>query len=223
MLLSFTQTINELVRRYNTEYLDNYYEQRINAGEGETFVAFTAAAPQTIDIMKWGFKSEKTKGKTIGLVKGKGIVKDPYCYIAIRQHRCIIPATSFAFRSGDGIAEFYVPEYPIFSIGGVYSEYQYEETSYRTFAIVTVEATKSILPSSPIMPLILTSRNETYWLKSERVLSQITRIIYPLSDKEIKMVGNVRQDDNIRLGSKSPRKSKPDNNIDLEPWWKRGK
>jgi hypothetical protein len=72
------------------------------------------------------------------------------------------------------------------------------------------------------MHLILTIREEGYWLRSNRVLSQITSMIYPLLDKEIKMVCSVQKEDNVQLGSKSPGKSKPDNNINLNPWWKRG-
>lgn len=91
--------------------------------------------------------------------------------LAVREHRCLVPANGFyELNEGGEKRAFYAEpkDKSLFAFAGVYNSWQDSEGVTRSsFSILTTEPTSDMPDSRMRMPVIVAREEEARWLESE--------------------------------------------------------
>lgn len=126
--------------------------------------------------MRWGFLPHWYKSPTDGPLlinaRSETISEKPAFRAACRERRCIIPATGFYEWTKDEEGKrlpWYITrsDGALLAFAAVWQDWQRDDTSHRTCAIVTTQAAEDIGEIHHRCPVILEPRDWAKWLGEE--------------------------------------------------------
>jgi putative SOS response-associated peptidase YedK len=132
-----------------------------------------------IDQAVWGMSSDKSKSMIYPWVRMEGIIKNVHSRALIRNNRCLIPANGFFIRNKTDIYFIYFPDEKVITFGAVWKPCKDNDTDnqYITFSIISSPASGKIGQLTQRNPLIIHPVNRRKFLKKEKPLMDITRIL----------------------------------------------
>ena len=165
---------------------------RYNIAPQENVFVIVNKGTNHIQNMKWGLIPFWAPDKSIGAkminARCETIWKKNAFKHAIKQKRCIIPASGFFEWKKEGSAKIpyfiKVSDQPIISFAGIYDHW-YTEQGYAilSFAIITTDANEFVNPIHDRMPVILTEINIEGWLDLDTSNDIITKMMKPFEGK----------------------------------------
>ncbi len=152
------------------------YQPKYNGAPSQLFPVITSEGPQGFSFFYWGLPPTWTKNKSMAerIINWRTelILEKPTLKKKLSKHRCLVPADGFYVWKKVGKKtqipwRFTLKTKELFSMAGVWEEYEDENESFHTFSILTRPSTGFVLTASERMPLILTKDQEAIWLKPE--------------------------------------------------------
>lgn len=152
------------------------YQPKYNGAPSQLFPLITSEGPQGFSFFYWGLPPSWAKNKSIAerIInwRSEQILEKPALKKKLTKHRCLVPADGFYVWKKVGKKtqipwRFTLKSKELFSIAGVWEEYEDENESFHTFSIITIPATGFVQSASERMPLILTKAQEAIWLQPE--------------------------------------------------------
>lgn len=204
---SMTKKAKQLANRYQrkldfsepeTECAENLYH--ISAFNNPLYPVITASSE--IQLYRWGLipfwtKTEEDaaaiRTKTYN-ARAESIFDKPSFRSSVTNKRCLIPSTGwFDWRheKGKKIPYFiYVKDEEIFSMAGIYSEWQHPQTRQPlyTFSIITTEANelmRCIHNTNFRMPALLYKEEEEKWLYPGLNRSAVEELLQPFDSNRM--------------------------------------
>jgi putative SOS response-associated peptidase YedK len=129
-------------------------------------------------LLRWGLVPFWAKDLSAGTkminARSEGIEAKPAFRDALRQRRCLVPATGFyEWKGVPGRKQPYaitLPDRPVFAFAGLWDRWRPEGgDAVETFTIVTTDASPSVAQIHDRMPVILPAEGEERWLSGEPV------------------------------------------------------
>ena len=186
---TFTVPLNERVRR------------RFNIAPTQEAPVIRASAEggREVAMLRWGlvpFWAKDLKvGTTMINARSEGVEEKPAFRAAIRQRRCIVPATGFFEWQGErGRKQPYaitLPGQPLFAFAGLWERWKAAEgEAVETFTIMTTEANPQVARIHDRMPVILPIDALDTWLTGS--LEQARALLEPYGQPvELRAVSRV--------------------------------
>lgn len=165
---------NRLAARYKTE--EPTFLPRYNGAPSQLFPVLTSESPQGFSFFYWGVAPQWAKNKSIAErlinVRAEHIADKPVLAKSLTKFRCLIPADGFYAWKKVGKKtmipwRFVLPSKDIFSMVGLWEEYDEDGDAFHTFTIITTEATGLAATVSDRQPLVLSKESEAIWLKKD--------------------------------------------------------
>lgn len=174
-----------LQQRYSLENTPQH-EKRYNAFPGQLLPLLLLEGGRGFSYFYWGGRpTTRSMGERVINIHGELIKDKPVFMKKIKRHRCIIPADGFYAWKKIGKKQaipwrFAMTDNLIFSIAGVWEEFENNDEFLHTFQMITrpnptVEITER-------MPLILSPAEEKKWMDSsagEEELAEMIRANQP--------------------------------------------
>jgi putative SOS response-associated peptidase YedK len=154
----------------------------INQDERKALMANWGLIPEWVRTMD---NADKMRNSTLN-ARTETIFEKPSFKTAIRNHRCLIPATGFfewkLYEKQKYPHLIYVKGQEIFAFAGIYSEWGTDmgHKSFHTFSILTKAANPlmaDIHNTQKRMPVILSPNNEKHWINTNLNHREIIEII----------------------------------------------
>jgi len=129
-------------------------------------------------LLRWGLVPPWAKDLSAGTkminARSEGIEAKPAFRAAVRQRRCLVPATGFyEWKGAPGRKQPYaitLPDRPMFAFAGLWESWRPATgDAVETFTIVTTDANPSVAEIHDRMPVILPDGEEERWLAGEPV------------------------------------------------------
>lgn len=145
---------------------------RYNIAPGDDLAAITNLAPETIDLLYWGFVPHWAESFNSGYqminARAETIDKKPAFQEAFNKRRCLVLADGFYEWQGTRgnkspyriIREDEMP----FAMAGIWASWDGADETVNTVSIVTTEANDVLAPIHDRMPVILEPDEEQEWL-----------------------------------------------------------
>ncbi len=144
-----------------------------------------AEGTREVALLRWGLVPSWAKELKVGTrminARGESVAEKPAFRAAVKQRRCIVPATGFFEWQGEpGHKQPFaitVPDRPVFAFAGLWESWQPAEGgAVETFTIVTTEANGAITRIHDRMPVILPADAVETWLTgpAEAALALLT-------------------------------------------------
>ena len=162
------------------------YQPKYNGAPSQLFPVITSEGPQGFSFFYWGLPPTWTKNKSMAerIInwRTEQILEKPTLQKKLSKHRCLVPADGFYVWKKVGKKtqipwRFTLKTKELFSMAGVWEEYEDENESFHTFSIITIPATGLVLTASERMPLILTKAQEVIWLNAEVSQTELTSVL----------------------------------------------
>ncbi len=175
---------SRLAARYKTE--EPTFLPRYNGAPSQLFPVLTSESPQGFSYFYWGVAPQWAKNKSIAErlinVRAEQIIEKPVLAKSLKKYRCVIPADGFyAWKKvGKKIMipwRFVLPSKEIFSIGGLWEEYDEDGDAFHTFTIITTVAKGLSAAVSDRQPLVLSKEDEVIWLKKDSGESELLALL----------------------------------------------
>jgi putative SOS response-associated peptidase YedK len=154
------------------------FRPKYNGAPSQLFPVLTSDAPQGFSFFYWGlppsWAKDKSMAERIINLRAEHILEKQALKKKLIKHRCVVPAEGFYVWKRIGKKtlvpwRFTLKTKEIFSIAGVWEEYEDEGESFHTFSIITIPAQGFVLTTTDRMPLILTKDQEKQWLNKEEI------------------------------------------------------
>jgi putative SOS response-associated peptidase YedK len=214
-----------LIERYRAsmpfDYEPVYYE---NGFDFKASPVITSEKPSEFQLLAWGLipwwtksrsSAEMMRGKTLNAISEEMYDKPSFKDVAKGGKRCLIPCTGFYewrwFNGGKSKYPYfvYLPEEPVFSIGGLWSEWTDRSTGEHlsTYSVLTTKANElmeKIHNSKKRMPVIIPKEFEMDWLSPNLTKDDVLAFCEPIESKQMdaytisKMITDRRIDDKNR-------------------------
>jgi putative SOS response-associated peptidase YedK len=205
---TFRVPVNEAIgRRYN-----------IAPTQAAPVVRVDAAGARESAMLRWGLVPPWAKDIAVGNrminARSEGIEAKPTFREAVRERRCLVPATGFyEWKGVPGRKQPYAigtADRPLFAFAGVWERFQPRGGDpIETFAIVTTDAAPAVQPIHDRMPVIVRPEDEDAWLGGS--LDDARALLKPYEEPlSIRAVNRAVSD---------PRHEAPDCLDDAEPTW----
>jgi putative SOS response-associated peptidase YedK len=133
----------------------------------------TKEGAREVAMLRWGLVPSWAKDVAVGNkminARSEGVEDKPAFRAAIRERRCLVPATGFYEWKGDpGRKQPFaitLPDRPIFAFAGLWESWKPAEGEpLETFTIITSEANAAVAEVHDRMPVILPKEAEADWL-----------------------------------------------------------
>src|SRR5476649_843692 len=127
-------------------------------------------------LLRWGLVPFWAKGLSAGTkminARSEGIEEKPAFRAAVRQRRCLVPATGFfEWKGVPGRKQPYaitLADRPLFAFAGLWESWRPADgDAVETFTIVTTDANPGVAEIHDRMPVILPPDEEDRWLCGE--------------------------------------------------------
>ena len=127
-------------------------------------------------LLRWGLVPFWAKDLSAGTkminARSEGIEAKPAFRAAVRQRRCLVPATGFyEWKGAAGRKQPYaitLPDRPLFAFAGLWERWRPEGgDAVETFTIVTSEANSHVAEIHDRMPVIIPPDAEERWLSAD--------------------------------------------------------
>ncbi|HEY8512922.1 MAG TPA: SOS response-associated peptidase [Cyclobacteriaceae bacterium] len=193
-----------LIDRYRAtmpfDYEPMFYE---NGFDFKASPILTSASPGVFQLCTWGLvpwwvksmkEAESLRVRTLNAVSEEMFDKPAFRDAAADGKRCLIPCTGFFewrwFNGGKTKYPYfvYLPEEPIFSIGGLWSTWTDRQTGevLHTYTVLTTRANslmEKIHNSKKRMPVIIPREYEHDWLGSRLTKDDVLALCQPIDSK----------------------------------------
>ncbi len=173
-----------LASRYKTE--EPTFLPRYNGAPSQLFPVLTNESPQGFSYFYWGVAPQWAKNKSIAErlinVRAEQIIEKPVLAKSLKKYRCVIPADGFyAWKKvGKKIMipwRFVLPSKELFSMAGIWEEYEEDGDAFHTFTIITTLAKGLSATVSDRQPLVLSKEDEAIWLKKDSGESELLALL----------------------------------------------
>ncbi len=173
-----------LASRYKTE--EPTFLPRYNGAPSQLFPVLTNESPQGFSYFYWGVAPQWAKNKSIAErlinVRAEQIIEKPVLAKSLKKYRCVIPADGFyAWKKvGKKIMipwRFVLPSKELFSMAGIWEEYEEDGDAFHTFTIITTLAKGLSATVSDRQPLVLSKEDEAIWLKNDTGESELLALL----------------------------------------------
>lgn len=166
------------------------FQPKYNGAPSQLFPILTSDAPQGFSYFYWGLPPAWAKDKSIAEriinLRVEHIQEKQALKKKLNKHRCVVPADGFYAWKKIGKKtlvpwRFTLRSKELFSIAGVWEEYEEEGESFHTFSIITLPAQGFVLTATDRMPLVLTKEQEAKWLNKDEhnVEDVLTKSVAP--------------------------------------------
>ena len=144
--------------------------------------------PRELATLRWGLVPSWAKDLAVGTrminARSEGVEAKPAFRAAIRQRRCLVPATGFfEWKGAPGQKQPFaitLPDRPLFAFAGLWETWQPREgDAVETFTIITADANDSVAQIHDRMPVILPLEAEDAWLAGEAI--EACKLLTPYS------------------------------------------
>ena len=168
---SISVSASTLALRYQTE--EPTFLPKYNGAPTQLFPVITSESPQGFSYFYWGVAPQWAKNKSIAErlinIRAEQIADKPIAKKNLMKQRCLIPADGFYAWKKVGKKttipwRFFSRSKEVFSIAGIWEEYDEEGDSVHTFSILTTPASGFVSTVSERQPFILSREQETDWL-----------------------------------------------------------
>jgi putative SOS response-associated peptidase YedK len=175
---------SRLASRYKTE--EPTFLPRYNGAPSQLFPVLTNESPQGFSYFYWGVAPQWAKNKSIAErlinVRTEQLIEKPVLAKSLKKYRCIIPADGFyAWKKvGKKIMipwRFVLPSKELFSMAGIWEEYEEDGDAFHTFTIITTLAKGLSATVSDRQPLVLSKEDEAIWLKNDTGESELLALL----------------------------------------------
>jgi putative SOS response-associated peptidase YedK len=175
---------SRLASRYKTE--EPTFLPRYNGAPSQLFPVLTNESPQGFSYFYWGVAPQWAKNKSIAErlinVRAEQIIEKPVLAKSLKKYRCVIPADGFyAWKKvGKKIMipwRFVLPSKELFSMAGIWEEYEEDGDAFHTFTIITTLAKGLSATVSDRQPLVLSKEDEAIWLKNDTGESELLALL----------------------------------------------
>jgi putative SOS response-associated peptidase YedK len=175
---------SRLASRYKTE--EPTFLPRYNGAPSQLFPVLTNESPQGFSYFYWGVAPQWAKNKSIAErlinVRAEQIIEKPVLAKSLKKYRCVIPTDGFyAWKKvGKKIMipwRFVLPSKELFSMAGLWEEYEEDGDAFHTFAIITTVAKGLSATVSDRQPLVLSKEDEAIWLKNDTDESELLALL----------------------------------------------
>jgi putative SOS response-associated peptidase YedK len=175
---------SRLASRYKTE--EPTFLPRYNGAPSQLFPVLTNESPQGFSYFYWGVAPQWAKNKSIAErlinVRTEQLIEKPVLAKSLKKYRCIIPADGFyAWKKvGKKIMtpwRFVLPSKEVFSMAGLWEEYEEDGDAFHTFTIITTTAKGLSATVSDRQPLVLSKEGEAIWLKKDAEESELLDLL----------------------------------------------
>jgi putative SOS response-associated peptidase YedK len=135
-----------------------------------------ADGTRELALLRWGLVPPWARDLAVGTkminARAEGVDEKPAFRAAIRQRRCIVPASGFfEWKGPPGRKQPFaitLPDRPLFGFAGLWETWKASEGRVvETFTIVTTDANDAIAEIHDRMPVILPREAEDAWLSGE--------------------------------------------------------
>ena len=159
-----------------------------------------------VALLRWGLVPFWAKDLAVGTrminARCEGVEAKPAFRAAVRQRRCLVPATGFfEWQGAAGRKQPFaitLPGRPLFAFAGLWETWQPQAgAAVETFTIVTTDANDSVAEIHDRMPVILPKDAEDAWLKAEPIDARMLLTPYSgaMSLRAVsRIVGNSKND-----------------------------
>ena len=138
-------------------------------------VRVAASGARELAMLRWGLVPSWAKELAVGTkminARAEGVEAKPAFRAAVRERRCLVPATGFYEWKGlPGRKQPYAItiERPLFAFAGLWETWTSRDGKpVETFTIVTTDANPAIASVHDRMPVILPREAEDAWLRGE--------------------------------------------------------
>ena len=132
-----------------------------------------------IEQARYGLPSGPDNTRIYPWVRSENIIKNLFTRSLIRNNRCLVPANGFFIGKGESTLFIYFPKNKIVTFGGVWQKLKTGDAgSYIiVFSIISRPAYGTIARITRRIPLVVHSGGRRKFLKKERPLMDITRMI----------------------------------------------
>jgi putative SOS response-associated peptidase YedK len=175
---------SRLASRYKTE--EPTFLPRYNGAPSQLFPVLTNESPQGFSYFYWGVAPQWAKNKSIAErlinVRTEQLIEKPVLAKSLKKYRCVIPADGFyAWKKvGKKIMipwRFVLPSKELFSMAGIWEEYEEDGDAFHTFTIITTLAKGLSATVSDRQPLVLSKEDEAIWLKNDTGESELLALL----------------------------------------------
>jgi putative SOS response-associated peptidase YedK len=175
---------SRLASRYKTE--EPTFLPRYNGAPSQLFPVLTNESPLGFSYFYWGVAPQWAKNKSIAErlinVRAEQIIEKPVLAKSLKKYRCVIPADGFyAWKKvGKKIMipwRFVLPSKELFSMAGLWEEYEEDGDAFHTFTIITTVAKGLSATVSDRQPLVLSKEDEAIWLKNDTDESELLALL----------------------------------------------
>jgi putative SOS response-associated peptidase YedK len=175
---------SRLASRYKTE--EPTFLPRYNGAPSQLFPVLTNESPQGFSYFYWGVAPQWAKNKSIAErlinVRAEQIIEKPVLAKSLKKYRCVIPTDGFyAWKKvGKKIMipwRFVLPSKELFSMAGIWEEYEEDGDAFHTFTIITTLAKGLSATVSDRQPLVLSKEDEAIWLKNDTGESELLALL----------------------------------------------
>lgn len=159
-----------LQQRYLLESTE-HYEKKYNAFPGQLLPILLHEGGRGLSYFYWGSRpvASRSMAERVINIRGELIEEKPVFKKKMKGHRCIIPADGFYCWKKIGKRQaipwrFALPENPIFSIAGVWEEFENNGEFLHTFQLIT--RPHPLADITERMPVILSLEEEKTWMNT---------------------------------------------------------
>jgi putative SOS response-associated peptidase YedK len=175
---------SRLAERFKTE--EPTFLPRYNGAPSQLFPVLTNESPEGFSYFYWGVAPQWAKNKSIAErlinVRAEQIIEKPVLAKSLKKYRCVIPADGFYAWKKVGKKtmipwRFVLPSKELFSMAGLWEEYEEEGDAFHTFTIITTVAKGLSATVSDRQPLVLSKEDEAIWLKNDTDESELIALL----------------------------------------------
>ncbi len=172
---TITLNHNELTLILGVE-VPKYYEPNYNAAPTKILPVITSEKDRELSFFHWGLMPRWSNNKTISPklfnLPLDSVLNKTIYRRKLQTHRCVIPMDGFyvwkqVSRKQIVPYYFYYPDRRVFSIAGLWEEYDDADAASHSFIMITKKATSLLFTLQDDMPAILDAASTRKWLESD--------------------------------------------------------
>ena len=167
----------------------NGYKPTYNAAPTHLLPVITNDDPKGFSFFYWGATPKMANNKTISSklfnAASKDLLSKASYRNALKLRRCIVPVDGYyewkrISKKGRTPYWIHMPEHVVFSLAGLWDDYDDEEGEiHHTFRVITVPNNNIIDSSNPEMPAILLEEDEKKWLSDDMDVADLLKLLKP--------------------------------------------
>ncbi len=147
------------------------YRERFNAAPQQELPVILDAEDDHVTMARWGLLPSWKDEPDEGFINARSeTVQDkPSFKKAYTSQRCAVPATGF-YEWNDGTPYWFHPEgTAVFAFAGLWNIWGDNDTSIRSYTIMTQDANDDVSPVHDRMPVLLRSEDTRNWLQGGEI------------------------------------------------------